>query len=70
MQPNTTTTENNTKKIKEIIDFWRYNEVEQELLLCKLDVHSDNCSEDWRNVLEYQNWTALRTLDLSNTAIT
>ena len=34
-----------------------------------IGVHADGC-DDWRSVLEFRNWTALRTLDLSNTAIT
>ena len=33
-----------------------------------IGVHSDGCG-DWRSVLESRNWTALRTLDLCNTAI-
>ena len=38
--------------------------------LTYIGVHSDFCGDDWRSVLESRNWTALRTLYLSNTAIT
>ena len=38
--------------------------------LCTLDADSGNCNDDWRSVLEFRNWTALRNLNLSNTAIT
>ena len=36
MQPNSTTTENNTERIQQIISSWRYDEEEQSLNLCTL----------------------------------
>lgn len=68
MQPNTTT-ENNTQRIQKILDN-SYDEDKQVLGLCTLYVDSVNNKDDWRSVLEFRNWTALRSLDLSSTAIT
>ena len=35
-----------------------------------IGVHSGDSGNVWRSVLEFRNWTALRTLDLSNALIT
>ena len=35
-----------------------------------IGVHSVGCVYEWRSVLEFRNWTALRTLILCNKAIT
>ena len=35
-----------------------------------IGVHSGCCDDDWRSVLEFRDWTALRTLDLGNALIT
>ena len=70
MQPNTaTTTENNIERIQQIIKK-KFKEEGQCLSLCRIGVHLDGCENDWRNVLEFRNWTALHTLELGNTAIT
>ena len=44
--------------------------MEQELKLGKVNANSDNLKNDWRSVLEFQDWTALHTLKLSNAVIT
>ena len=38
--------------------------------LMYIGCHSDGFQEDWMSVLEFCNWTALRTLDLGITIIT
>ena len=63
MRTNTTT--NNTQQIEWIIKE-KYNEEEQKLDLSILDSNSGRCKDDWRSVLEYGNWTALRSLYLCN----
>ena len=69
MQPNTTT-EKSTKNIIQQTMAGRYNKQEQELNLRNLDVHSGWCKDNWRRVLEFQNWSALRTLILCKVTIT
>ena len=44
--------------------------MEQELDLSKLDVHSDGYPYDWRDVLEFRDWTAVRALHLGSTTLT
>ena len=64
-----TTTAKNKPKIERIINE-NYDEKQQKLNLCKLNIHLDRCGNDWRRVLEFRNWTALRTLYLGNTTTT
>lgn len=66
-QTNTTTTIS-TRKVKQIIGS-KYNEKEQELNL-RTSVDSGDYKNEWRSVLEFQNWTSLRTLNLSNEVVT
>ena len=68
MQPNKTTG-NTTERIKEIIDK-KYKQNKQELSLCKVDVYLVLYNDDWKSVLGFQDWTALRTLSLCYSAIT
>ena len=67
MRPNTAT--NNTQRIKKII-FESYDEERQLLNLCTLDADSGKRYDDWRRALECRNWTAIRSLNLCNTAMT
>ena len=66
----TSTTTNKNKKITKQIIFGKYNEQEQKLELSKSNLHSDYLSDNWCNVLKFQNWTTLRTLRLCNVAVT
>lgn len=61
MQPNTTA-EKNIQQIKRGINK-DYNKANQEL---NLGVDSGYSKSDWRGVLEFQNWSALRILKLGN----
>ena len=64
-----TNTRNNTQRIQKIINE-RFKEEEQKLFLGTVVDDSGYCLDDWKSVLEFRNWTALRILDLSNTTIT
>ena len=59
----------NTRKIKGIIKK-KYNEEEQELNLSELMFDLGDHPEDWRSVLMFRDWSALRALSLGHMIIT